>query len=185
MMVAIAAAHPARAEAPPGAGGFAPSARAGGGGDGSGAPRAPEGLGGPPAGDRPLRYALGLGWSAAPVGPPAHGPIAYASILPGGAFGAGGAHVEVRGQRGASPRWVVGGLSYEAGAVRPHLKVDVRAEAGAEFEGPTPLAGGGARWQVWMWGPVAVSADAAAHLWLDGVDTRLVLSGALALGVAN
>ena len=136
------------------------------------------------AGDRPFRLSAGLGWSAAILGPPTHGPVGYAAVLPGGPLDRFGIHAEVRGLDGTSPRWVLGGLTYEAGAARPHLKVELRAEGGAVLSERRPIAGGGARWHIWLMGPAALGIDGAAHLWIDGVDSELVLSGAFTLSLA-
>lgn len=108
----------------------------------------------------------------------------YAAALPGGGFGRLGAHAELRGLDGRSPWWALAGVTYEAGAARPWLKVETRAEAGAAVSEGVAIVGGGARWHVWLWGPLAVGADGAAHLWVDGVDSELLLSAGLTVGVA-
>lgn len=69
------------------------------------------------------------------------------------------------------------GLVYEPGAARPTLVVDLHADLGADLDQRAPLAGGGIRTTIGLYGPVGVALDSGGYLVIDGVDrTRLVLS---------
>jgi hypothetical protein len=72
---------------------------------------------------------------------------------------------------------VCAGLVYEAGAARPALVVDFHADLGADLDQRAPLAGGGVRTLLGLYGPLALALDTGGYLVIDGVDrTRLVLS---------
>ncbi|HET9987824.1 MAG TPA: hypothetical protein VFQ65_04875 [Kofleriaceae bacterium] len=72
---------------------------------------------------------------------------------------------------------VCAGLVYEPGAARPTLVVDLHADLGADLDQHAPLAGGGIRTTIGVYGPVGIALDSGGYLVIDGVDrTRLVLS---------
>ena len=72
---------------------------------------------------------------------------------------------------------VCAGLVYEPGAARPTLVVDLHADLGADLDQHAPLAGGGIRTTIGLYGPVGIALVSGGYLVIDGVDrTRLVLS---------
>jgi hypothetical protein len=72
---------------------------------------------------------------------------------------------------------VCAGLVYEPGAARPTLVVDLHADLGADLDQHAPLAGGGIRTTIGIYGPFGIALDSGGYLVIDGIDrTRLVLS---------
>jgi hypothetical protein len=72
---------------------------------------------------------------------------------------------------------VCAGVVYEPGAARPTLVIDLHADVGADLDQHAPLAGGGIRTTLGIYGPLGVGLDSGGYLVIDGVDrTRLVLS---------
>jgi hypothetical protein len=72
---------------------------------------------------------------------------------------------------------VCAGLVYEAGAARPTLVVDLHADLGADLDQHAPLAGGGIRTTIGIYGPLGIALDSGGYFVIHGVDrTRLVLS---------
>jgi hypothetical protein len=72
---------------------------------------------------------------------------------------------------------VCAGLVYEPGAARPTLVIDLHADVGADLDQHAPLAGGGIRTTIGLYGPAGIALDSGGYLVIDGVDrTRLVLS---------
>lgn len=76
---------------------------------------------------------------------------------------------------------VTAGLVYEGGAARPRLVLDLIVELGYDLDQQAPLAGGGIRSTLTLFGPLGVALSTNAYVVLDGVDdSRLHLqSGAL------
>ena len=78
---------------------------------------------------------------------------------------------------------VTAGLVYEAASARPRLVLDLYAAAGADLDEEAPVAGGGIRTTLMIYGPLAVVLDTSAHLVIDGVDdTRMQLASSMLLG---
>lgn len=79
-----------------------------------------------------------------------------------------------RAPDGAHRGLVTAGITFEAGAARPRLVVDLHADAGADLDARAPLAGGGIRTTLVLTGALGVVLDAGAYLVVDGIaDTRL------------
>ncbi len=77
---------------------------------------------------------------------------------------------------------VTAGLTFEAGAARPRLVLDLHADLGVDLDHRTPLVGGGIRSTLMIIGPTALVFDGGGYLVIDGFDhTRLQLQSALLL----
>lgn len=119
----------------------------------------------------------------------------HGSIGAGGAFvltGDGGdrfrleavADVKLTPKLGAIAAWrafdedhaglVMAGVEYEGAAARPRLVLDLHGELGFDLDAEVPLAGGGLRTTLGIFGPLGVALDTGAYLVIDGIDdTRL------------
>lgn len=75
------------------------------------------------------------------------------------------------------------GLSFEAGAARPQLVLDLHADLGADLDHRAPVVGGGLRATLKIIGPTALVFDGGGYLVIDGSDTRYQLQSALLLAV--
>ena len=77
---------------------------------------------------------------------------------------------------------LLAGLVFEGAAARPRLVVDLHADIGADLDQEAPVAGGGIRTTLTLWGPLGLAFDGGAYLVLDGVDdTRLRIQGSTSL----
>jgi hypothetical protein len=77
---------------------------------------------------------------------------------------------------------VTAGLAYEGAASRPRLVVDLHADLGLDLDATRPLAGGGIRTTLMIYGPFGVVLDTGAYLVIDGIESsRLQLQGATLL----
>jgi hypothetical protein len=137
---------------------------------------------------RPWAGGLGVGGYVAIGGPAQSGLAAAAALYPGAWAGRFGARVEARTAGDDEPfdgGLFTAGLVYETAAARPRLSLALHGEAGAVAPDPRPALGGGAELQLWLVGPLALAVDSSAHLLVDGLDSELVLTGALALRLAR
>jgi hypothetical protein len=133
---------------------------------------------------------IGAGGYVALLGPVSNGLAAAAELSPGGAFGRLGARVEGRTLDddlgdGIDGGLLLGGLVYEAAAARPRLAISLHGEAGAAVPDPHLAVGGGVETTLWIVGPLAVGLDSTVHVVLRGVDSELLLGGALAVRLAR
>lgn len=133
---------------------------------------------------------IGAGGYVAILGPVDSGLAAAAELSPGGAFGRLGARVEGRTldgdlEDGIDGGLLLGGLVYEAAAARPRLAVSLHGEAGAAVPDPHLAVGGGVETTLWIVGPLAVGLDSTVHVVLRGVDSELLLGGALTVRLAR
>jgi hypothetical protein len=133
---------------------------------------------------------IGAGGYVAMLGPVSSGLAASADVSPGGAFGRFGARVEARTLDedlgdGIDGGLLLGGVVYEGAAARPRLAVALHGEAGVAVPDPHLAVGGGVETTLWIVGPLAVGLDATAHLVLRGVDTELLVGGALTVRLAR
>lgn len=137
---------------------------------------------------RPWAGGLGVGGTVALTGPARTGLCAVGALYPGAWAGRFGIRAEAR-TTGADELFDGGlftaGLAYETAAARPRLSLALHGEAGAVVPESRPAVGGGVELQLWLLGPVALALDSSAHLLLDGVDSELVLAGALGLRIAR
>lgn len=79
---------------------------------------------------------------------------------------------------------VTAGLTFEAGAARPRLVIDLHADLGADLDARAPLAGGGIRTTLGLAGAAGLILDAGGYLVLDGVaETRLQLQSSALLAL--
>ena len=137
---------------------------------------------------RPWAGGLGVGGTAALTGPARTGLCAVAALYPGAWAGRLGLRLEARSTGDDEPLdagLFTGGLAYETAAARPRLSLALHGEAGAVIPDTRPAVGGGVELQLWLFGPVALALDSTAHLLLDGVDSELMLAGALGLRIAR
>jgi hypothetical protein len=147
----------------------------------------PDGTG---SGGRSRLWAGGAGPGAtiALGGPARTGLCAVAALYPGAWAGRFGIRVEAR-TTGGDDRFASGlfiaGLTYEAAAARPRLSLALHGDGGATAPDPRPAIGGGVELQLWILGPVALALDGSAHLIVDGLDSEIVLAGAIGLRLAR
>jgi hypothetical protein len=137
---------------------------------------------------RPWAGGLGAGGYVAIGGPARSGLAASAALYPGAWAGRFGARLEARTAGDDEPfdsGLFTAGLIYETAAARPRLSLALHGEAGALAPDPRAALGGGAEVQLWVFGPLALAVDSSAHVLLDGLDSELVLTGALALRLAR
>lgn len=125
------------------------------------------------------------GWYAALTGPLSHGPAAELEIHPGGFFGRLGAGLYYRGDERIRGGAVALGLAYEVGAARPKLTMGLHVDVGYDLTDDLPLVGAGVRSWLGVVGPLVVSGNATAHVFLDGIDSRLGLALTLSAGLAD
>ncbi len=77
---------------------------------------------------------------------------------------------------------VTAGLSFEAGAARPRLVIDLHADVGVDLEQRAPVIGGGFRPTLGLIGPLGLVYDGGAYIVLDGLDdSRFQLMSTLLL----
>lgn len=135
---------------------------------------------------RPLRVRAQAGGALAVTGPGGLDAQATAAISPGGALGRYGLRLSARSFDAADglaeDGFLAAGVSYEAAASRPRLVISLFAEAGIA-SGWVPVAGGGVHTDLYVFGPLALGGEIAAHLFVDGSDTALGVSGSLLAGL--
>lgn len=137
---------------------------------------------------RPWAGGLGVGGTIALTGPARTGLCAVAALYPGAWAGRFGVRAEARSIGADEPfdgGLFTAGLAYETAAARPRLSLALHGEAGAVVPESRLAVGGGVELQLWLLGPVALALDSSAHVLLDGVDSELVLAGALGLRIAR
>jgi hypothetical protein len=135
--------------------------------------------------ERSIHGTMALGAGVALGGPAGqgYGVAAELEMFPGGALGRFGAGVYYRDFAGSGGGVVAAGVTFAAGATRPHLVMTLHGEAGVEYGRSVPVAGGGVRAQLGLWQPLALGANATAHLFIEGADSRLSLAWTVTLGV--
>ena len=111
-----------------------------------------------------------------------YGGQVVATYLPGGDFGRLGVRLDARTFEDETEGLFAMGVTFEAAAARPRLVLNLFAEAGATTHGDV-VTGGGIHTTLGVIGPLTLGTDAAAHVIWDGLDTRLVLSGSLLVGL--
>lgn len=126
-----------------------------------------------------------LGWFGAVSGPLRHGPAAQLELLPGGRLGRIGFGLYYRGDRRFQRGSLLAGAVYEAGAARPGLVMTLHAAAGYDAAHSLPVVGVGWRILLGVAGPLVVSSNLTAQLFLDGVQSRLGIAFGLTFGVAR
>lgn len=140
-------------------------------------------------GERPWRGGFGAGGSLAVTGPATTGMVAEAELYPGGALGRWGVRMEARSvdpDLGEADAGIVaGGVTYEAAASRPRLAIALYGVAGSLVPDARAVAGGGVHTQLWLVGPLALGLDSGALVLFAGVDTEVILSGALTVRLAR
>jgi hypothetical protein len=133
--------------------------------------------------ERPVHWGIGIGGFSALTGRHDKGPYAEVELYPGGALGRFGFRADVRGLDDTTPVMVTAGITYEAAASRPRLQLALHTEAGIADR--DPVVGGGVQTQLWLVGPVAIGVDSTVHFRYEGLDSELILAGALTLRVAD
>jgi hypothetical protein len=133
---------------------------------------------------------IGAGGFVAVLGPVTSGLAASAELSPGGAFGRFGARASGRTlddelADGIDGGLLLGGVVYEAAAARPRLAIALHGEVGAVLPDPHVAVGGGVETTLWIVGPLALALDSTAHLVLRGVDSELLVAGALTIRLAR
>jgi len=133
---------------------------------------------------------IGAGGFVALLGPVSNGLAASAEVSPGSAFGRFGARVEGRSLDddlgdGIDAGLLLGGVVYEAAAARPRLAIALHGEVGAVVPDPHLAVGGGVETTLWIVGPLALGLDSTVHLVLRGVDSDLLVAGALTVRLAR
>lgn len=152
----------------------------------------------PPAGaENGIHWTVGAGGFAALTGPAAYGIAAELQVYPGNWPGNWpgsspghwldriGATLRYRGFEGWSSGMFMAGLVYAAGRSRPGLVLEIHGEAGIAHDPVCPVAGGGVRLQVGIWGPLSLALDSGGHLIFDGIDTSLAITSGLLLGLSR
>lgn len=76
---------------------------------------------------------------------------------------------------------LTGGVTFELGAARPHLVLQAHADLGWDLDHRDPLAGGGLRGTLGIYGPLSVVIDSGAYVVLQ---PRVVLTTAAMLAIA-
>lgn len=132
-----------------------------------------------------FHFSATAGWYGALTGPSPHGPAAELEILPGGIFGHLGAGAYYRGHERLERGLVALGLVYEVGAARPRLTMSLHADVGYDLASELPVVGAGVRSCLGVTGPLVVSSDLTAHMFLDGIDSRLGFALTLSAGFAD
>ncbi len=140
--------------------------------------------------ERDWHAGIGAGGFVALLGPVSNGLTASADISPGGAFGRLGGRIAALTLDddlgdGVDGGLLLGGVVYEAAAARPRLAIALHGEAGAAVPDPHLALGGGVETTLWIVGPLAVGLDSTVHLVLRGVDSELLLGGALTVRIAR
>lgn len=151
---------------------------------------APSGPTAPSAGaEEGIHWTVGAGGFAALTGPAAYGIAAELQVYPGKWPGSWleriGATLRYRGFEGWSSGMFMAGLVYAAGRSRPGLVLEIHGEAGITDNPVCPVAGGGVRLQVGIWGPLSLALDSGGHLIFDGIDTSLAITSGLLLGLSR
>ena len=132
-----------------------------------------------------MHWAVAAGGFAGITGPADFGPAAELHVYPGGAAGRLGAGLRYRGFAGTSSGLVALGLTYAAGQARPGLVIELHGEAGIAYGPRCIAAGGGARVQLGLWGPLTLALDTAGHFLFAGADTRLAIAPTLTVGLSR
>jgi hypothetical protein len=89
-----------------------------------------------------------------------------------------GGHLAWRAFDGDHRGLLLGGITYEGGAARPRLVVDLHGDIGADLDVYAPVVGGGVRTTLTIWRMFGVALDGGGYLVIDGVDdTRFVIAG--------
>ncbi len=144
---------------------------------------------GPPRrGERPAHWAIGVGGFSSLEGLADFGPAAEVELYPGGRFGRWGARAAFLGLgNDVDGAIVTAGLTYTAGAARPHLHLGLHGELAATVDEPGGArvgAGGGLQAQLWLKGPLALGLDSTVHvLYRDG-DLAIHLASAFTLRIS-
>lgn len=133
---------------------------------------------------------IGAGGFVAVLGPVSSGLAASADLSPGGGFGRLGARLAARTldddlADGIDAGLLLGGMVYEAAAARPRLAIALHGEIGAAVPDAHLAVGGGVETTLWIVGPLAVGLDSTAHVVLRGVDSELLVAGALTARLAR
>lgn len=134
---------------------------------------------------RPWHGELMVGGTLALTGPIDYGGQAVLSLSPGGPMERFGVRLSARSFETESEGFLALGVAFEAAASRPRLALGLFAEAGPVSGEADAVIGAGIHTTLSIIGPLAVSTDVAAHVFLDGVESRLGLSGSLLLGLSR
>ena len=130
-------------------------------------------------------YAAGAGGYLSLVGVGDAGPTGEIEWYPGGAWGRFGVRAAYQGfDYDFNGALLAAGVSYTAGATRPHLHVALHGDIALTVDDPDGTAagiGGGLQTQLWVWGPLAVGLDSTAHVLYRADDEELTLHLASAL----
>ncbi|MBT8495403.1 MAG: hypothetical protein KJO07_20310 [Deltaproteobacteria bacterium] len=135
-----------------------------------------------PPTSREFRAAVLVGGYLALTGPADVGGQAVIAVKPGGRFGA---RLSARSYDDQLDCGVIAaGVTYEAAAARPRLVLDLFAEAGFDTS-ERVVVGGGVHTKLFVIGPLALAGETGVHLFMDGLDSSLAISGSLLVGLGR
>jgi len=134
--------------------------------------------------ERPWRGRIEAGTYLAVTGPASYGATAAATLLPGGSWRRLGLRLSARSLERDDGVFLAG-LAFEAAASRPKLSLELFTEAGWSTTSGVAVFGAGSHTTLWVLGPLALGATGGLHLFVDGLDSALAVTGGFSLALAR